>query len=84
MEGNICDVMKYVRGGEGGWCEASCNNVSICGTTVRTGSTVQSSEMLNSLNILNWRRALQYAAAITGQFEAGTGQYTVQVRNIIV
>jgi hypothetical protein len=69
------------EGGRGGWCEASCNNVSICGTTGRTGSIVQTSEMLN---ILNWRRALQYAAAITGQFEAGTGQYTVQVRNIIV
>lgn len=72
---------RSISGTGGGSCEPGCNNVSIAIRTDQAGSIVQSSKMLS---ILNCRRALRFAAGITGQSGAGVGQHTVQLRNLIV
>ena len=36
-------------------------------------------KMLNVLDILKWKRSLQYAAGVTGQFKAGMGQQTSHI-----
>jgi hypothetical protein len=48
----------------------------LSGGSTGLGSVVPHDKMLNILNGLKWRRSLQYAAAVTGQFKAGMGQQT--------
>jgi len=64
--------------GEGA-CATSRNIVSIVGQFDWTWSVVPRDKMLNVLDRLKWRRSLQYAAGVTGQFKAGMGQQTSHI-----
>jgi hypothetical protein len=57
----------------------SRNIVSIVGRFHWASSVVPRDKMLNVLDKLKWRKFLQYAAGVTGQFKAEMGQQTSHI-----